>query len=486
MKGWRWRFGGLYWRLMLSYLLVTLVVALTIGAALAVGQVIHDAQQPGTLPENTLEKQGAAQIASALEQATPDQEALRFLVATPLFDDLQRADQRLTLVAIVDRQGKLLAATACGRQQLLSSDTAGACTADTSRKADALLASSQAQTAIHAILAGAQQSTETTGTMQTGDHFLAVPIPGQEKQPIGVAVAVFAGPIGLPGAPGFAPGEILAAIGNEAQPAGFLVILLVSVVGTLAGALFSRNLTRRLRRIMQAARAWSQGEFQMEIRDSTRDEVSQLALNLNNMAAQLQALLATRRELAVLEERRRLQRDLHDAVKQQLFAAKMHLAAARTCFKEQPEESYQQLVEAEQLAGHAQHELTSLIEALRPAAFADSTFFVALEEQGRAWSRRTGISIEVRVEGQSALPTSIEDALFRVTQETLSNIARHSGATEALIRLAWEEGTLVLTILDNGHGFATTDTQGIGLQSMRERIAAVGGALEIQSTAAGT
>ena len=84
------------------------------------------------------------------------------------------------------------------------------------------------------------------------------------------------------------------------------------------------------------------------------------------------------------------------------------------------------------------------------------------------------------------MPPSVEEALFRVIQEGLTNIARHSGASEAHLRLAVEEQALVLTLLDNGHGFSTrARAAGTGLLSMRERIAAVGGSLEIQSTTAG-
>jgi signal transduction histidine kinase len=127
-----------------------------------------------------------------------------------------------------------------------------------------------------------------------------------------------------------------------------------------------------------------------------------------------------------------------------------------------------------------------MLAALRPVALTTSTFLKAIEEHGQAWSHRTGIPLEIRAEGLYALPAAVEEALFRVIQEALTNIERHSGATQAHLRLAVEEQTLAMTVLDNGHGFATrTPKDGMGLQSMRERIAAVGGILEIQSTAAG-
>ena len=486
MAGWQQRFGSLSWRLILSYLLVTLVVTLTLAGVLLVSQVIQAEQQAGASQGAVLGKQGTASLGSALEQGPPDPEALRYLVATPLFDDLKHQQPQVTLVAILDDQGHLLTATACGRAPQLSSATASGCAATASREANNLLSSAEAQTAVRHVLTGGPTEAEASGTTSTGERFVAAPILGSKKQPIGVLVAVFAGVPGTPGASRVGLGDLFGSTLSQWLPTGFLLLVLVGVVGTLTGAVFSRSLTRRLRRIMQAAQIWSLGKFEIEVRDAARDEIGQLARNLNGMAAQLQRLLAARHELAVVEERRRLQRDLHDAVKQHLFATKMHLAAARAKFKAQPEQAYQALVEADQVAGLAQQELTTMLAALRPLALTTSTFLEAVEEHSQAWARRTGMQMEVRAEGLPALSPAVEEALFRVIQEGLTNIARHSGASEAHLRLAVEEQTLTLTLLDNGHGFATSETTaGMGLQSMRERIAAVGGILEIQSTAAG-
>src|SRR5262249_41220198 len=158
---------------------------------------------------------------------------------------------------------------------------------------------------------------------------------------------------------------------NHAQPAGLAFLLLATVLGTLTGVLISRNLTRRLRHITQAADAWSRGELAVVVSDPERDEVGQLARDLNRMAAQIQALLVTRNELAVVEERNRLARELHDSVKQQVFAAALLMRAARTLVGRDPATAAQHLAEAEALAGQAQEELVALIRALRPAALAD-------------------------------------------------------------------------------------------------------------------
>jgi signal transduction histidine kinase len=488
MKVWRWRFGGLSWRLILSYLLVTLVVAFTIAGALVVSQVIHNEQQSDTSPGNTLGKQGTIQLAPALEQATPDPEALRFLVATPLFDDLKSAHPHLTLVAILDHQGALLTAAACGRQQQLSSVSAAGCAADATRETDALLASAQAQEAIHRMLMGTQQPDEAAGTTTIGESFVVVPILGQEKQPIGVLVAVF---VGLPDSPGSSSpglGDLLAAIANDWTLTGFLLILLVSVVGTLTGALFSRNLTQRLHRIIQAAQAWSRGEFQVAVVDRSRDEVGQLAHDLNRMAGHLQTLLAARQELAVLEERNRLARELHDSVKQHVFANALLVRAARKMVSRNPDKAQSYLVDAEQLADQAQQELIALISALRPAAIADKGLVAALTDYTSDWERRMGVVVELRVQGARTTPLDTEETLFRVAQEALSNVARHSDAQQVEILLAWDEEQVRLTIQDNGKGFnaARITSKGFGLASMRERLEALHGTLMVSSSSNGT
>lgn len=488
MEVWRWRFDGLSWRLILSYLLVTLVVTFTIASALVVNQVIHDEQQSGTSPGNTLDKQGMVQLAPALEQAAPDPEALHFLVATPLFDDLKSTHPHLTLVAILDHQGALLTSAACGRQQQLSSVPAASCSANATRETDALLASAQVQGAIHRILMSGQQPGEATGTTTIGESFVVVPILGQEKQPIGMLVAVFAGSPDASGSSSPGLGDLLAAIANDWTPTGFLLILLVSVVGTLTGALFSRNLTQRLRRIIEAAQAWSQGEFQVAVVDRSRDEVGQLAHDLNRMAGHLQTLLSARQELAVLEERNRLARELHDSVKQHVFANALLIRAARKIVNRNPDKAQSYLADAEQLADQAQQELIALIRALRPAAIADKGLVAALSDYTSDWERRMGVAVELRMQGARTTPLDTEETLFRVVQEALSNVVRHSDAQQVEILLAWSEKQIHLTIHDNGKGFnaARITGKGVGLASMRERLEGLSGTLVVSSSSSGT
>jgi len=131
----------------------------------------------------------------------------------------------------------------------------------------------------------------------------------------------------------------------------------------------------------------------------------------------------------------------------------------------------------------AQQELTNLIQELRPAALKNKGLAMALREYGGDWSRQNNIAAEVRVRGEQAMPLLLEQTLFRVTQEALANIARHSGATQVEVYLAWEGDQVTLSFSDDGRGFdlATLHAKGLGLRSMRERVEAIGGELSVTS-----
>lgn len=255
-------------------------------------------------------------------------------------------------------------------------------------------------------------------------------------------------------------------------------------VGTIGGYLAARGLTRRLKKFATVADQWGSGQFNVQVKDSSADELSQIASKLNGMAGQLQVLLETRQQLATLEERNRLARDLHDSVKQQVFAASMQLASSRTLLSRgDAEQAGKYLVEAQQLVQQTQQELTSLIRELRPAELDGQGLEAALREQVLRWSKQSEMVANLRVEGNCILPRNVEDALFRVAQEALANIARHSRATLVQLKLELSTTQVSLSIVDNGQGFDSTrlNGRGVGLQSMRERMRAISGDLHLSS-----
>jgi signal transduction histidine kinase len=186
-------------------------------------------------------------------------------------------------------------------------------------------------------------------------------------------------------------------------------------------------------------------------------------------------------ELAVVEERNRLARDLHDSVKQQVFAISMQLSAARTALSE-TDQAYQCVTEAERLAQQAGAELTTLINALRPPGLESKTLANAIREYVDGWSRQNKIVSEMNIDATIFVNQQIEQALFRVLQEALANVARHSKADKLIIELKSDENAVTLTITDNGIGFDSKQiAKGIGLDSMQERLIAINGKIEVTS-----
>jgi signal transduction histidine kinase len=261
----------------------------------------------------------------------------------------------------------------------------------------------------------------------------------------------------------------------------FLVAL---PVGAIFGWMVSRGLRKRLVNLSAASQAWSQGDFSVTPRDSSGDEIGELTRNLNRMAEQLQSLLHTRDELARMEERNRLARDLHDTVKQQTYAARMQLTAAKNLLQTNPQAVAEHLDAALALNRETQQELKLIIEELRPAALQGKGLVGAMKEYAERWQAHTGIHVETFVDGERALPLDVEQVLYRVLQEALSNIARHAEAETVNIHLSMSSEKVVLMIMDNGRGFDVNavSPNSYGLAGMRGRLAEIGGTLDVQST----
>jgi signal transduction histidine kinase len=206
-----------------------------------------------------------------------------------------------------------------------------------------------------------------------------------------------------------------------------------------------------------------------------RDQNQQLLEELRAAQRQVQ-------DLAVAEERNRLARELHDSVKQQVFASIMQLGAARVLLERDPNAARLHLLEAEQLAQQSGAELSLLIHELRPIALGEKGLAAAIQAYAADWSRQSKIVTDVRARGAVALAPAAEHALVRVTQEALANVARHSHASTVTLDLDLAADAATLTITDNGCGFdASTTSPGVGLDSMRERLEALGGRLLVNS-----
>ncbi len=157
----------------------------------------------------------------------------------------------------------------------------------------------------------------------------------------------------------------------------------------------------------------------------------------------------------LLEERQRLARDLHDAVSQSLYSLALFADAARAMHGHSQDERVSHYLERiEQTAHQALKEMRLLIYQLRPPALEHGGLRSALERRLEAVERRAGLEVTL-MEGDAApeLPGPVEDALYRIAQESLNNVLRHSQATAVTVQLATGKGWVELVVADNGIGF---------------------------------
>ena len=324
---------------------------------------------------------------------------------------------------------------------------------------------------VNAALNGEENSGQLSSSVG-GRVLTATPIQGKKGRVVGVLV----GTVRLPNL----TAPLLITVGVSAI---FLAIP-AALLGALFGFFTAWGLTRRIGRLVRAARSWSRGDFSVTTRDRSKDELGQLSRELDSMAAELENLLQARGELATLEARNRFARDLHDSVKQQVFATSLQIAAARALIEKDTHSAEGHLSQADELVRQAQRELNGLIQEMRPAALEGKGLATALREYAVRWSEGAEIPADFRVQGERRVPLEVEQALFRVAQEALANVARHSGAGRAEIDLIYTSATVTLHVADNGRGFDPSRNPGggFGLQSMRERLVGLGGHVNVAST----
>ncbi|MBC8138624.1 MAG: HAMP domain-containing protein [Fibrella sp.] len=264
------------------------------------------------------------------------------------------------------------------------------------------------------------------------------------------------------------------AIGVALLPQLIITTFFSCVVGFIVGALTARRVSKHVGGIARAADAWARGDLQAIAPDTGGDELSLLARRLNRMAQELGDLFALRREVATVQERHRLARDLHDTVKQQVFAAGLQIATARALATQNPQASLTPLLEAETLVRQAQTELTDILRELRPLPGDGTHLPEQLQKEVADWSRRTGIAGEFLASELFPLSERHSTELLRIVQEALANSARHSDATTVRVFLNGHRATgeVTLSISDNGRGFdegRMKRRHGLGLSTMRER-----------------
>lgn len=191
------------------------------------------------------------------------------------------------------------------------------------------------------------------------------------------------------------------------------------------------------------------------------------------------------RQVAVLEERQRLARELHDSVTQALYGVSLQAeAATRALAAGDPEPAVSNLGEIRETTQEALGEMRLLLFELRPPLLEERGLIGALESRLRAVEARAGLVTELHGERSERLEPEVEQELYRLAQEALNNVLKHAHARHVVVRLDVEDDRTILEVADDGVGFEPSlrGGDGFGLPGMRERAERLGGTLAIESS----
>lgn len=472
--------GGLQWKLARSYTLATLISTCCFVVALTVLSDLYY-----TWNEQPQEEQEASQHYLATFKA----EAVLYLTQSPvpqqelqgwLEGHVKSADPS-SFLSLAPARGQLRALSVVSAAGLVLASV-GPDAHKAGRELMPTLSAGQKRV-LSLVMQTSQQRALTVEQDQS--WFLAERVPGPKQRLLGVLLFHLQPP-GL-------MSRLLHNLTTDLTliiPQGLLGIMLsfplLLLICLLAGMGMARHLIVRLQGLSIAAKNWSQGHFAFSVQEQAEDEFGILIRDLNVMARQLQALFSVQQQLIASEERNRLARDLHDSVKQQFYALGAQIQIANELCG-QPHHVQRHLQEAILLLRSIQEEMNNLIQHLRPALLSEKGLRSALQDYVQTWSRLRGIAATFRQElpedeQRGVLEPEQEEALFRVMQEALSNVARHSAAWSTEVRLASQGLETVLSIIDNGNGFDAEQIEpGFGMHSMQERLSALGGTVKITS-----
>lgn len=290
----------------------------------------------------------------------------------------------------------------------------------------------------------------------------------------------------------------------QQQVAVIVALLSGTLVGFLAaitGSLIIRSVKLRLWEAGRMAGRIARGDYQARVERGPEDEVGWLEVQLNLMAVQLEEAVGALKTLAeknlllaeeagrgvALEERMRLARDLHDTVNQQLFVLAMRTAALRKKIESTVENSEELVTEGENLeliARQAHGQIRELILQLRPISLEREGLGKALQEYSTKLAEREGWTLIDRIDLAVKLTGEQGEGLFRIAQEALHNISKHAKAEKVEILLLKEADLVEMQVGDNGTGFelqTPVNMTAVGLSGIRERAAAIGGRVIIDS-----
>ncbi len=205
---------------------------------------------------------------------------------------------------------------------------------------------------------------------------------------------------------------------------------------------------------------------------------------LQSAYRQLKDSAAQAEALAAATERHRLVRELHDSLTQTLFSMNLAVQSAQLSITEVPLQAEEHLIRLQSLARSAATEVQALIGQAPHPLLTQEGLVTAIKRLADDRQVQDGLQVKVEVSGQRLLPEAVSLNLYRIAQEALNNVARHSGVRQALIRLCLESPIASLEIMDKGSGFdpaSPKDLNGFGLTGMAARADEIGWRLEIIS-----
>jgi signal transduction histidine kinase len=273
---------------------------------------------------------------------------------------------------------------------------------------------------------------------------------------------------------------------NLLRVSGLILLVIVTPIGGLFGAMTMRGVVQRIRSLVTATTRFADGDYTQHVPVTRPDEVGQLEHQFNRMAEQLAASIAQRQALveqnARLAERSRISRELHDAISQDLFSLRMLGGGLRTAIA--TGSNLQPYIETlEQSTSSMTREMRALLLELRPSRLEQLGLKAALEELAMAYGARLGITVTTDL-SPVPLDAQTDHALLRIAQEALTNAVRHGDAQMVALSLRPEAEGIKLVIADDGKSFDPSETatpHGLGLRLMEERVHELNGTFALES-----
>lgn len=274
-----------------------------------------------------------------------------------------------------------------------------------------------------------------------------------------------------------------------------LLTAMVLLFGVVVAMFLTRILAKPILELVDAARTVSTGVYTQRVHPWAKDELGTLAQTFNQMSEGLAQIDVLRQERAGLqrqllekvistqeEERRRIARELHDSTSQSLTSLMVGLhMLEENCSKI----NQQQVSDLRNIASQTLNEVHSLAMQLRPHSLDDLGLSAALERLAYEWQARYKVPVDLAIMlGDLRLPEDLETALYRIIQETLTNVGRHAQAHYVSILIELRNSSVIAVIEDDGLGFEINDANGeghLGLLGMRERAELLGGHFTIES-----